>query len=196
MDRSTIPGFQQTEPAANACSNAASVAAWRPNSNQCLYLARLTIIRQTPFGSRTMWASTFVFIASMPNPGYNDTFCTFRLAHAWHNYGMRGNTIRVQNCRSFRCTVDRQRANGGNSYISVPYLFFYSAVFFGRFLCHKLLYGHILISVGKRVNFVPSFRGHIRANGLRTRPNVIFHAVFFLAHFLQIWVEIISFDAW
>lgn len=34
---------------------------------------------------------------------------------------MRGNMIRVQNSRSFRCTVDRQRANGGNSYISVPY---------------------------------------------------------------------------
>ena len=29
--------------------------------------------------------------------------------------------IRVQNYRSFRCTVDRQRANGGNSCISVPY---------------------------------------------------------------------------
>lgn len=57
----------------------------------------------------------------MLNPGYNDTFCTFRLVRVWQNYGMRGNTIRVQNSRSFRCTFDRQRANGGNSYISVPY---------------------------------------------------------------------------
>lgn len=57
----------------------------------------------------------------MPNRGYNETFCTFHPGHAWQNSGMRGNMIRVQNSRSFRCTVDRQRANGGNSYISGPY---------------------------------------------------------------------------
>ena len=62
LDRSTIPGFQQIVPASNACSNAASVSAWRPNSNQCLYLARLQNTRHVPSGSRTNCASTLLVI--------------------------------------------------------------------------------------------------------------------------------------
>ena len=60
-------GSQQTEPAANACSNAESVSAWRPNSNQCLYLARLAKTRKTPWASRAMYALTlFSILAFYP----------------------------------------------------------------------------------------------------------------------------------
>ena len=65
---STILVSQRTVPAANACSNAASVSAWRPNSNQCLYLARLAKTRQTPRASRAIYAFT-LFIKTISASG-------------------------------------------------------------------------------------------------------------------------------
>ena len=67
---STIFGSQRTVPAANACSNAASVAACRPNWNQCLYLARLAKTRQTPWASRAMYALTLFSILAF-HPWFN-----------------------------------------------------------------------------------------------------------------------------
>lgn len=66
----TIFGSQRTVPAANACSNAASVAACRPNWNQCLYLARLAKTRQTPWASRAMYALTLFSILAF-HPWFN-----------------------------------------------------------------------------------------------------------------------------
>ena len=60
-----IFGPQLMEPSANALSKAASVSACLPNSNQCLYLARLQYIRHTPRASRAIRASIFVAIVSI-----------------------------------------------------------------------------------------------------------------------------------
>lgn len=77
--RSTIPGFQATEPTAKARSKATSVSLCRPNSNQCLCLALFTNTRQTPDGSRAIYASTLFSIIAFLAWIYDDTETVRRL---------------------------------------------------------------------------------------------------------------------
>ena len=64
--RSTTADRQRTVPDAKARSKATSVSLCLPNSNQCLYLDRLTNTRHTPDGSRAIYALTFVSIPLYP----------------------------------------------------------------------------------------------------------------------------------
>lgn len=151
---------------------------------QCLYLDRLiSIYGIPPSAGFRMRACTKSFIVAfsiifsiLVQPKYRTRIgfvCTRRFPMLPADKS-NGNSLSGRSVYSSNPTF----CNGRIVLLS----FLYSAVFFGCFLCDKILYGYILISFCERVNFVPAFCAHIRVYCLGGRLNVVFNAVFLFAH--------------